>query len=286
MKKIGISYKDLTEKQLNSIIEIVKKGKAYRFTTDEISKQEAISLCSKKGVFSAYLAKIVPEEYLDDQEFMQKFVSIIRPIHYDSVALYASNRLKQNLEFASFCIDKHGEFAISALAGGNAGLYDYSQVLLDKNFVLNEIKKIRMKKVFENGKSSEILSEDKANRILTAFVQYSPVIRDNKKLMIRSIKIDPYTYRFIDKSIANDEEVIMAVFESILENGQNYYLAKLIEEPTNKKLKKIRDLCLKISELPANAKTRNLIYRKLAKTMAVSATKSTKTEDSSLISNL
>lgn len=104
--------------------------------------------------------------------------------------------------------------------------------------------------------------------------------------MIRSIKIDPYTYRFIDKSIANDEEVIMAVFESILENGQNYYLAKLIEEPTNKKLKKIRDLCLKISELPANAKTRNLIYRKLAKTMAVSATKSTKTEDSSLISNL
>ncbi len=261
---LGIKYRDLSEKELNSIIEDVRNGKVCRFSTDEISKQEAVSLCSKKSIYSAYLVKMIPEEYFDDKEFMQGFVSAVRPVQNYSVAIYASNRLKEDPEFASFCIDKHGAFAVSALAGDNDGESYHSKILLDKKFVLNEIYKTRRNEVFQNGKMTEYISEDKANKILTAFAEFSPVIRDNKELMIRSIKIDPYTYKFVDKSIANDEEIIMAFLETILEKEKEYYLVQLIDEPSNKKLKKARALCLKICELPSTAKARKLIYKKLA----------------------
>ena len=258
MKLIGKKYNELTQQQIINIMTYVHADKGpWRFTVEEITKDEALGLLEK--FYSFDVAEVVPEEFLDDEEFMMEFVSRVYPVTYPSALAYASDRLKNKPDFVSFCIEKHGSAAVIALLSKNKT----SKLLSNKKFVLEELRKDRYKEV--DGKK-EIDTFEK-EFIAKNLAEYSTVIKSNKSLIIEAIRINPESYFHIDEELSNDEDILIELFKSILERDGYYkwLISKVVTD--NKKLKHIKKLCLKIAELPSDSKLRRALYKKLANKM-------------------
>lgn len=268
MKLIGKKYSELTKQQISNIFYHVHAGSGpWKFTVDEISKEDALSLLGPYYTFD--VAKVIPAEYLDDEEFMRKFIKKIKPITYPSSLTYASERLRNKADFVSYAIDEHGFNALFALEADKNKYYSNkaSKLLKNKKFIIEELRKDRYSEELVNGEEQKVFDKRKKSLIALYLTKFSEVIQTDKSLLIEAIRLHPESYFSAKSEFLHDEEVLVEFFKSILEIESNeFYLARKVEVKDTK-FKFVKKLCESVSELPSDAKIRKKIYSSLAKKM-------------------
>ncbi len=278
-------YKDLTEEQVSELV-----LRHYRFTTKELSVEDAINLflpLSDGSFFktSVLLECVIPSEYLSDKKFMRALI-LLRPYirGYRSVFSYADTSLKNDREMVDFAIDEHKEGAIDALisyveledkegrakANRDPNVYIEpvdseignvlevvrykvcSNLLDDREFLKDNLKKAR---------------EEGYSQIAHALAEHSSTLAIDDELASIAVAIDPSVLFHVNYLLFQDSKFVKTAIKSIVESGR-YDSIRTIDtqyQENDSKIRRLINICKRLSKLPEDAKLRNKLYEKLAK---------------------
>ncbi len=253
----------------------------YNNTPETMSVEEAVKLfkpLENDAIYKSYalMEKVVPKEYMDNENFFKQIIPIRFAITYDTLISYASYRLKANEELAmdsiiqnrSVCglyetyllplteeqkkeLEANKQYIITEKQ--NDKLIVKSKLLEDKKFI---------KKVAETAKQLTESAKDTNSFFYWSLVQHSKEFASNEQYMKQAVSQRPDLYRYYIGE--NTEEVVLKAVETMFENGRfATYINEEFYDKQSKDVKKLLTLCKKIGDLPKDAKIRKSIYKKI-----------------------
>ncbi len=270
------------------------KELTYDNTPETMSIDEAVELFQplEDGTIhdsKTLMNRVVPKEYLDNEEFFKKIIPTRRAITYRPLIAYGSHKIKANEELVMMSIMQNG--------GSISGLDKHYRLPLkdDEKKELQENKQyiVTYKKAKFVVVKSKLLEDEQFIKKLVSklmgkdycqylafsgLAEHSKIFASNDEYMKLAVSVNPSL--FILYKGENIKEIIIKAVKTMLETGNfGFYANKSFVEKQDESVKKLINLCGKIGDLPENAKIRTAIYKKICKHYLSSLEKENKNEE-------
>lgn len=247
----------------------------YHNTPETMSMEDAIKLfqpLEDGSIYKSYILmeSVIPKEYLDSKEFFKAVIPTRTAITYNTLLSYATNRLKADFELGIMSVEKNVSLD---------GLYrritreDYEEMTTeDKKYVLVEETSnpdfILLKSpLLEDPEFVErihdmFIGTDNFQYIVYELSKYSKEFSSNNEYMKQAVSVRPELISYYTGEETKD--VVLQAVESMFESGNfNHYLDADFIAKQDQAVQDLLLTCVKIKELPDNAKFRKVIYKKI-----------------------